>query len=138
MKAKIPNPRSSLLPGEYVKLRITVGETKNAIVVPEQSVIQTQAGPVVYIVDQANQVAIQRVQALDQPYEGQRVITGGLEPGTKVIVEGLQVVRPKMQVKTEEYQPPRPIAKKATAESPPVNPPTLDTAPNQEKSPESK
>lgn len=118
VKARIPNPRSSLLPGEYVKLRITVGETKDAVVVPEQAVIQTQAGPVVYLVDTANKVVIQRVEAMDQAYEGLRVITSGLKAGAKVIVEGLQLVRPNVTVDPKPYQPPRAIPSAEPAEVP--------------------
>ena len=100
MKAEVPNPLASLLPGEYVKLKMTVGTLKDAVVVPEQAVAETQAGPVVYIVDKEGKVAIQRVEAA-QTYEGIRVVAKGLEPGRQVIVEGRQLARPGIVVKTE-------------------------------------
>jgi membrane fusion protein, multidrug efflux system len=108
IKASIPNPKSSLLPGEYVKLNVVVDRIEGAVVVPETAVIETEAGPVVYLVDAAGKVAIQRVEAA-QTYEGLRIVTSGLDSGVPVIVQGLQLVRPGMVVKTEQAVLPRPI-----------------------------
>ena len=116
IKAKIPNPQGTLLPGEYVKLSIVVNEIKDGIVVPEQAISETQAGPVVYIVESAGKVAIQRVEAAET-YEGLRVITQGLEAGVKVIVEGIQLVRPGLQVKTEPYHLARPARNQSDRDS---------------------
>ena len=99
-KARISNPRGTLLPGEYVKLRIEVDRLKDAVVVPAQAVMETEGGPVVYLVDKAKKVAVQRVVA-EQSYEGLRVLTKGLDPDSEVIVEGLQMVRPGITVRTE-------------------------------------
>ena len=79
-RPRIPNPAGTLLPGEYVKLRIVVDRIEDAVVVPEPAVMETEAGPVVYIVDGEGKVAIQRVEAA-QTYEGLRVITKGLDAG---------------------------------------------------------
>ncbi len=100
VKAKVPNPAATLLPGEYVKLETTIGQIENAVVVPEQAVMETQAGPVVYVIDNEGKVAIQNVEAA-QTYQGVRVVAAGLKPGRKVIVEGLQLARPGILVKTE-------------------------------------
>jgi RND family efflux transporter MFP subunit len=99
-RARIPNPDETLLPGQYVKLDIVVGELADVITVPERAVIETQAGPVVYVVDAQNEVAIARVDA-GTTYKGSRVIKSGLPPGSKVIVDGLQRVRPGMTVTPE-------------------------------------
>ncbi|WP_422924767.1 efflux RND transporter periplasmic adaptor subunit [Singulisphaera sp. PoT] len=105
-KATVPNPTGSLLPGEYVKLRLVVDRLDNAVVVPTPAVMETDAGAVVYIVDKDGKVAIQRVDAA-QTYEGYRVITKGLDAGVPVIVEGLQMIRPGIPVKTEAAVLPR-------------------------------
>jgi RND family efflux transporter MFP subunit len=115
VKASIPNPKGSLLPGEYVKLRLIVDQIDNGVVVPEQAVSETQPGSVVYIVDKAGKVAIQRVDAA-QTFEGLRVITAGLEAGVPVIVEGLQLVRPGIEVKTEKTVLARPVRGEAKAD----------------------
>ena len=106
VKATMPNPRASLLPGEYVKLRLVVDRLENAVVVPAPAVAETETGPVVYIVDRQGRVAVQRVDAATT-YEGQRVITRGLDAGVPVIVEGLQMIRPGILVKTEPAVLPR-------------------------------
>jgi membrane fusion protein (multidrug efflux system) len=107
-RASMPNPRGSLLPGEYVKLQLVVDQLEDAVVVPAPAVMETEAGPAVYIVDGQGKVAIQRVEA-GHTHEGLRVIARGLEPGVPVIVEGLQMVRPGLPVKTEVAALPRPI-----------------------------
>ena len=97
-KARMPNPRGTLLPGEYVKMRLIVDRLENAVVVPARSVTETDAGPIVHIVDHDGKVAAQRVEAA-QTYQGLRVITGGLDTGVRVIVDGLQMVQPGLTVK---------------------------------------
>jgi membrane fusion protein, multidrug efflux system len=100
VKAQIPNPGGKLLPGEYVKVRMVVERLENAVVVPAPSVVESDAGTIVHVVDAQGKVAVRRVVA-GQAYEGLRVITKGLDPGASVIVDGLQMIRPGLSVKTE-------------------------------------
>lgn len=100
VKVKVPNPEGTLLPGEYLRLETTLGELNDAIVVPQEAVMETQAGPVVYVLDEAGKVAIQKVDA-PHSYEGVRVVAAGLDAGREVIVEGLQLARPGSPVKAE-------------------------------------
>jgi membrane fusion protein (multidrug efflux system) len=100
VQAEVANPEKSLLPGEYVKVDVKVGEARDAVVVPEQAVIETQAGPAVYTVDGQGKLAVAPVRATFT-YEGLRVLESGLEPGQNVIVEGLQLVRAGLTVKAE-------------------------------------
>jgi RND family efflux transporter MFP subunit len=104
VQAEVPNPEKTILPGEHVKADVKVGEAKDAVVVPEQAVIETQAGPTVYTVDGQGKVAVAPVRATFT-YEGLRVLESGLEPGQQVIVEGRQLVRAGMTVKTEPASP---------------------------------
>jgi membrane fusion protein (multidrug efflux system) len=99
VRAEVANADKALLPGEYVKVNAKVGEVRDAIVVPEQAVVETQAGPTVFTVDKQGKVAVLPVRA-SLTYEGLRVLESGLEPGQPVIVEGLQMVRAGMAVKT--------------------------------------
>jgi membrane fusion protein, multidrug efflux system len=98
-KARMSNPTGSLLPGEYVKVRLVVDRLDDAIVVPASAVMETDSGPVVHIVDGDGKVAIQNVDAA-QTYEGFRVITKRLDAGVPVIVDGLQMIQPGVVVKT--------------------------------------
>jgi RND family efflux transporter MFP subunit len=104
VQAEVPNPQKTILPGEYVKADVKVGEVQDAVVVPEQAVIETQAGPSVYTVDSQGKVAVAMVKATFT-YQGLRVLESGIEPGQKVIAEGLQFVRAGITVKAEPASP---------------------------------
>lgn len=121
-KARIPNPGGTLLPGEYVKLRLVVDRLNGAVVVPAPAVSETETGPVVYVVDGEGKVAVQAVEAA-QTHQGLRVITKGLDAGVPVIVEGLQSIRPGLVVKTEPATVPRPVVgdAKSVRGRPPVS-----------------
>jgi RND family efflux transporter MFP subunit len=105
MKAEIPNSKASLLPGDYVQVRLIIGQMKDVVVVPEQAVMETQGGQVVYVVDQAGKVASVGVKS-NYTYERMRVIESGLAAGASVIVEGVQLARPGASVKAEPYTTP--------------------------------
>lgn len=102
-RARVPNPGGKLLPGEYVKVRMVVDRLEDAVVVPAPSVVETDAGTVVHVVDADGKVAVRRVVA-GQAHAGLRVITKGLDAGASVIVEGLQLIRPGLPVKAEPAQ----------------------------------
>jgi len=129
VQAEVPNPQKFILPGEYVKADVKVGEARDAVVVPEQAVIETQAGPSIYTVDSQGKAAVAMVKATFI-YQGLRVLESGLKPGQKVIVEGLQLVRPGITVKAEPVPPEvlggaelGPVAKEGNADArTPVNP----------------
>ena len=101
VRAEVPNPDGSILPGQYVEPTITVNDMYDAVVVPEQSVLEGQEGPRVYVVDAANKVQVTKVTPLDD-YQGFRVLESGLEPGQRVIVEGIQLVKPGQVVEPVE------------------------------------
>ncbi|HEU5118789.1 MAG TPA: efflux RND transporter periplasmic adaptor subunit [Isosphaeraceae bacterium] len=105
VKGTVPNPDRSLLPGEYVKIHLTVGLHENAVVVPEQAVMEGQAGQTVYVVARDGTVKLTRVQAADT-YKGLRVITSGLKPGNRVVVEGIQLVRPGQKTNPKPFDDP--------------------------------
>lgn len=100
IRAEFANPDGALLPGEYVKLSMRVGELEG-VVVPQAAVVETQAGPVVYVVGEDGKVALVRVTG-EAVSEGMRVIESGLEPGARVIVSGLQMIRPGQEVVVRE------------------------------------
>ena len=105
IKARVPNPKGTLLPGEYVRLRMVVDRLEDAVVVPETGVMETETGPVVYVVDGEGKVAIQRVER-GPVVEGLRIITSGLEAGVPVIVQGLQLIRPGIAGQVRAGDPP--------------------------------
>jgi multidrug efflux pump subunit AcrA (membrane-fusion protein) len=101
VRAEVPNPEGAILPGQYIKASVTIGEYKDAVVVPEQAVLEGQEGARVYVVDGQNKVQTKKVVPIDD-FEGLRVLESGVNVGDKVIVEGIQLVRPGQEVAVEE------------------------------------
>src|SRR5262249_18697298 len=124
IQAEVPNPQEMILPGEYVKATIKAGEVKDAVVVPEQAVIETQAGPTVYTVDRQGKVDVVPVRATFT-YEGLRVLESGLEPRPQAIVEGMQLARAGATVKAELVSP-EALKASATATAPAAAPKKSD------------
>jgi RND family efflux transporter MFP subunit len=95
-----------LVPGQYVPVRMILGERPDALLVPKPALVENQAGQQVYVVDKDNKVVTRTVE-VGQPYKGQWVIKSGLEKGERVIVEGLQKVRPGRVVDAQPAQAPQ-------------------------------
>ena len=98
LRAKFPNPEGLLLPGMYVRATIIEGISHNAILAPQTGVSRNEKGePTAYIVDKHG---IARLRTLTAPRTigSDWLVTAGLEPGDKLIVEGLQKVLPDQPV----------------------------------------
>jgi RND family efflux transporter MFP subunit len=87
-----------LMPGQYVPVKLTVGEIPDALVIPQTALVETQAGKHVYVVGDGNKVEHRNVET-GQAYNQNWVVTKGLKKGENIIVEGLQKVRPGIVVK---------------------------------------
>jgi RND family efflux transporter MFP subunit len=96
-RAQIDNKNLLLSPGLFVRVRMQLGELPNAVLVPEEAIGSNQEHKFVYVVNDENTVYEQRV-VLGSQYEGKRLIKSGLKGTEKVIVSGLQKVRPKSKV----------------------------------------
>ncbi|WPR99224.1 efflux RND transporter periplasmic adaptor subunit [Klebsiella aerogenes] len=102
LRAVFPNPQHTLLPGMFVRARIDEGVNPQAILVPQQGVTRTPRGDAtLLIVNAQNQVENRKVTAA-QAIGDKWLITSGLQNGDKVIVSGLQKVRPGVTVKATE------------------------------------
>jgi membrane fusion protein, multidrug efflux system len=103
LRTLFPNPQHMLLPGMYVRAIIQEGVAEQAILVPQQSVSRDPKGnPVVLIVDSAEKVA-QRKVAVDRAIGDRWLVSEGLTPGDRLIVEGIQKVRPGASVKAVAF-----------------------------------
>jgi membrane fusion protein (multidrug efflux system) len=99
LRAEFPNSNQSLLPGQFVRVRIEAGE-KTGILVPQRAVVITPQGATVMVVGE-NNVANSRPVTLG-PLQGDLwVILSGLSSGDRLIVDGLQKVQPGKPVKEE-------------------------------------
>jgi RND family efflux transporter MFP subunit len=92
MAALFPNPGNVLRPGQYGRVRSVMGVRKGAAVVPQRAVTELQGAYQVAVVDAANKVTIRPVRMGDR-MGNMWVVEQGVEPGERVIVEGLQKVR---------------------------------------------
>lgn len=102
IRALFPNPQHDLLPGMFVRARIDEGMQKEALLVPQQGVARNPRGEAtVMLVNAKSQVEVRNVTAA-QAIGDKWLVTEGLHSGDRVIVSGLQKIRPEMTVKAEE------------------------------------
>lgn len=100
LRVIVPNPEGLLLPGMFVRAILKEGESAQAILIPQQSVSRDPKGnPVALVVDEAGKVG-QRKLVLDRAIEDRWLVAEGLAAGDRVIVEGIQKIRPGMTVKS--------------------------------------
>src|SRR5687767_10108773 len=97
IEAAFPNPGSYLRPGQFARLRVAVAERENAILVPQRAVQELQGAKTVMVVDDQNTVSVRSIRLGDKA-DKDVVVIEGLNPGERVIVEGMQKVRPGSQV----------------------------------------
>ncbi len=102
LRAIFPNHDHMLLPGLYVREKLAEGMNENAILVPQQAVSRnTHGDATVMLVGPDNKAALQVVQAT-RAIGANWLVTGGLKAGDRVIVDGLQQLRPGMEVQATE------------------------------------
>ncbi len=94
-----PNPKKVLLPGMFVRARVEEAVDDNAILIPQQAVVRDPKGsPMAFLVGDDGAVQV-RMLTLDRTVGDKWLVTAGLAPGDRVIVEGLQKVRPGVPVR---------------------------------------
>lgn len=103
-RAIVPNTEQTLLPGQFVRIRISGMVRPNSITVPEKALAQSPAGNFVYVVDEQG-LAQPRPVDTDMINKGRWVIRSGLKEGERVIVDGLIRVRPKQPVQVVDALP---------------------------------
>jgi membrane fusion protein (multidrug efflux system) len=99
LRMVFPNPKHLLLPGMFVRAIVQEGEVDRAILVPQQGVSRDPKGnPVALIVDGSGKVE-QRKITVDRAIGDKWLVSEGLKPGDRLIVEGIQKVRPGASVR---------------------------------------
>ncbi|PTQ10962.1 efflux transporter periplasmic adaptor subunit [Sphingomonas oleivorans] len=111
LRARFPNPQGLLLPGMYVRASVVQGNRREAILVPQPAVSRDPRGQAnVYVVGADNKAELRAIET-DRALGDAWLVTAGLKPGERVIVEGTAKAKP--------GQPVRPVP----AGSPPSPPP---------------
>lgn len=94
VRVTVPNPKSVLLPGMFLRAVVEEGVNANGILVPQQAVFRTPKGePYALTVDAEGKVE-QKMLALDRAIKDKWLVSSGIGAGERVIVEGMQKVRP--------------------------------------------
>jgi membrane fusion protein (multidrug efflux system) len=104
LRIVFPNPNGILLPGMFVRAVVQEGVNKQAILIPQQAVSRDPRGnPFTLIVDDKSNVQ-QRMLTLDRAIGDQWLVSSGLAPGERVIIEGIQKVKPGAPVKAVPFE----------------------------------
>ena len=93
LRARFPNPSGLLLPGMYVRARLSQTTTQDAILVPQQGLSRDPKGNATVMVIGPDNKAAQRIVTATQTIGDKWLVTTGLKAGEKVIVEGLSRIR---------------------------------------------
>jgi len=99
LRARFPNPSGLLLPGMYVRAKLAQSTAQNAILVPQQAVSRDPRGAAtVFVVGPDSKAALRTISA-DRTVGDKWLATSGLKAGDRVIVEGLDRVKPGQAVR---------------------------------------
>jgi membrane fusion protein (multidrug efflux system) len=115
LRALFPNPNQLLLPGMFVRCLVQEGVRDQVMLVPQRGVTRDPAGNAIALVAGENEVVERRVLKTERAVGDAWLVTDGLKAGERVIVEGLQRVRPGATVKVVPFE-----AKAAAAGSQPA------------------
>ncbi|MEG6506007.1 efflux RND transporter periplasmic adaptor subunit [Nitratidesulfovibrio sp. 1201_IL3209] len=93
VRAEFPNPEAEVLPGQFVRVIMTGAVYNNALAIPQRAVLQTQQGPMVWVIGEGD-VAQPRPVEIGLPIGNEYIVEKGLAAGERYVVEGLLKVRP--------------------------------------------
>lgn len=118
LRAEVPNPDGLLLPGQYVRVRLSQAELPSGVLLPQQAVTRTGQGDTVLVVD-ADGKPTPRSVTVGETQNNQWVILSGLQKGEQVIVDGFQkMMVPGMPVKPVPWTGGTPAVSPASGASP--------------------
>jgi membrane fusion protein (multidrug efflux system) len=106
LRALVPNPGCDLLPGMFVRASFIEGTLPDALLVPQQAVSRNYRGQATAWLVTPDGKAHNRIIGATRTWGDQWIVTSGLEPGDKVVVNNLQRIRPDMTVTTVPWTPP--------------------------------
>jgi membrane fusion protein (multidrug efflux system) len=99
LRAVFPNPKRELLPGMFVRAKLSQGTRAAALLVPQRGIARTPAGAASALVVGADGKVEERAVTTDRAIGGEWLITAGLAAGDRVILDGVQKVKPGVVVK---------------------------------------
>lgn len=105
IRAIFPNPNGLLLPGMFVRAQLAQGTQQSALLVPQRAVSRDEKGKATVMVVGAGNKVEPRTLETSRTSGDNWIVTSGLKPGDKVIVEGAMMLRPGMPVKPAPWNP---------------------------------
>ena len=93
VRAEFDNPDGRWMPGQFARLRLGLAKSEPALAISENAIGTDQDRRFVMVVGDDNKVAYRQV-SLGGTAEGMRLVTAGLKPGERIVVNGLQRIRP--------------------------------------------
>ena len=118
LRVIVPNGDHILMPGMYVRAIVATGVRDEAILVPQQGVARDPRGNATAMIVGADGKAEQRALQVSQTIGDKWLVDGGLIAGDRVIVEGLQKIRPGIPVRIAPPAGTTPVAAAATPGAP--------------------
>jgi membrane fusion protein (multidrug efflux system) len=100
MRAEFPNPEGMVLPGQFVRVFIDGARLKNAVLIPQKAVLQTQRGDLVMVVTRDNTIEARPVQISDAIGKN-FLVDKGLAAGERIVLEGVLKARPGQSVRVD-------------------------------------
>lgn len=97
LKGRFANPRYTLWPGQYVNVRLQLGDYARALTVPAPVVQRSQAGTYAYVIGGDGKAEMRPIEVL-QIQDGKAVIAKGLKAGETVVLDGQYKIKPGAQV----------------------------------------
>jgi RND family efflux transporter MFP subunit len=116
-EATFPNPGNILRPGQFARIRATTETRKGALLVPQEAVTELQGNYQVAVIGSDNKASIRPVKVGDR-FGAMWEIKEGVEPGEKVVVQGIQKVREGAPVVAKRWMPPAETPTVAEADKP--------------------
>jgi multidrug efflux system membrane fusion protein len=113
VRARLDNPDGKLMPGQFVRVQLGQAKAEQQLVINERAVGTDQNKKFVFVVGDDAKAAWREV-SLGAAHDGLRVVNAGLKPGERIVVNGLQRVRPGATVAPE----PVPMAQKSELKKP--------------------
>jgi membrane fusion protein (multidrug efflux system) len=105
IRALFPNPNGLLLPGMFVRASLVEGTRSNAMLVPQRAVSRDEKGQATVMVIGAGDKVEPRTLQTGRSIGDNWLVTGGLKPGDRIIVEGGMMLRPGMPVQGKPWDP---------------------------------
>jgi membrane fusion protein (multidrug efflux system) len=98
VRAVLPNPGYILKPGQFVRVKLMGATRPNGIQVPQQAVVQSKTGPLIFVINSESKAEAHSVEL--GPWNGDNwIIVNGLSKGDRVIVNGVNKILPGSVVK---------------------------------------